>query len=307
MKKKYVICAIILLFSSVIFITGCSELKKTNTLTFTPTYERQSLGCFTPFIHKEKMWQYSQLQFFISNVEVKNHHGQWQNIPLSENKYQSDNVALLGEYCQATTINHATIEKAANQIDQGHWQLLFEQPLALSNISQLRFTLGVPFSLNHQNPLLQKSPLNVPNMFWVWQTGHKFFRLDMEEVNNLDQKDNWLFHLGSTGCKAPSALRAPKQRCDKGNQVSITLDIAGKEFEKVSLDLAQLFSGLMITEENSCQSGSYNDSCLPLFKNIGLIEGDKQTVFMLHPIDKKNTDNTRQATNNTTSNIKQSK
>ena len=93
MKKKYAICTIILLISGAIFIIGCSELKKTKALTFTPTYERQSLGCFTPFIHKEKTWQYSQLQFFISNVEVKNNHGQWQSIPLSENKYIDDCIS----------------------------------------------------------------------------------------------------------------------------------------------------------------------------------------------------------------------
>lgn len=294
-----------LLITSLIVLVGCSEVKKTRVLTFTPTYKSEILNCLTSFKHEEKTWQYSQLQFFISNIEVKAHDGQWQVWQLSETKYQTENVALLGEYCQGSEIknqNNAKVSEINTNIEQiskqkndktnqGNWQLLFEQPQELSNFSQLRFTLGVPFSLNHQNPLLQKSPLNVPNMFWVWQTGHKFFRLDMEEVNENSKKDSWQFHLGSTGCKAPSALRAPKQPCENANLATITLDLDGtylkrKEFggnqlSGIHLDLAELFSGLVITQENSCQSGPYSESCLPLFKDVGLVEGKNQRIFML--------------------------
>ena len=268
-----------LFFSIAIFVfslSGCGDVKEAasvknnlhNTLTFSPKYQNRTLKCLSPFIHQGKAWQYSQLQLFVSDVEVKINTGQWLVWQLSKNKYQSDNVALLGEYCQGNAIKQQQIK--------GNWQLLFEQSIDPSTISQLRFTLGVPFSLNHQNPLLQSSPLNIPNMFWVWQTGHKFFRLDMEEVNDLEQKDNWQFHLGSTGCKAPSPLRSPKTPCINGNQVKITLDInesiKGEGFESINIDLTSLFSELIITKQNSCQSEPENDSCLPLFKTMGLLQ-----------------------------------
>lgn len=256
-------------------LSGCGDIKSTNTinksLTFIPKYKNELLKCLSPFRHQNKTWHYSQLQFFVSEIEVKNQDGQWKVWPLADNKYQGDNVALLGEYCQVNKD-----KSQSKQVVQGNWQLVFEHAIAPSKIGQLRFTVGVPFLLNHQNPLLQPSPLNVPNMFWVWQSGHKFFRLDMEEVNELDQKDNWQFHLGSTGCKAPSPLRAPTKPCINGNQAKITVDLKVNTqkngFQNIEVDLASLFSDLIITKQNSCQSEPYNDSCLPLFKTIGMSE-----------------------------------
>ncbi|MCJ8319867.1 MAG: metallo-mystery pair system four-Cys motif protein [Colwellia sp.] len=267
-------------FVIAINLSGCGSDKAadtltssfTNTLTFIPKYENKPLQCFSPFSHQAKIWQYSQLQFFVSEVEVKDQEGQWQTWQFTKNKYQSSEVALLGEYCQNDKIK----KQSSHQSRRGNWQLSFEQAIEPSAISQLRFTLGVPFSLNHQNPLLQPSPLNVPNMFWVWHSGHKFFRLDMEEINELDRKDNWQFHLGSTGCKAPSPLRAPKNPCINGNQAKITIDIKtktqGSGFQSIDVDLTSLFAGFIMTKQNSCQSEPENESCLPLFKVIGLPE-----------------------------------
>ena len=36
----------------------------------------------------------------------------------------------------------------------------------------------MPWQLNHQNPLTASSPLNISEMFWSWQLGHKFLRFD---------------------------------------------------------------------------------------------------------------------------------
>tara|TARA_B110000091_G_scaffold199979_1_gene230309 strand:+ start:2954 stop:3829 length:876 start_codon:yes stop_codon:yes gene_type:complete len=265
---------------AILLLIGCNDVEDIDTLTFIPKYQNTPLKCSSSFNHQGKTWQYSQLQFFISEIEVKNSDGQWQTWPLLENKHQTSGVALLGEYCQTSKLKH--------KLKQENWQLLFEQAIDVKTFSQLRFTLGVPFVLNHQNPLLQPSPLNVPNMFWVWQTGHKFFRLDMKEVNEVKQKDNWQFHLGSTGCKAPSALRTPKVPCRNGNQTKIILDIkeSSKEnsLESIDVNLEQLFSGLMITRKNSCQSEFNNKSCLALFKNIGLVTSPSQDLFKLTKI-----------------------
>jgi len=280
----------LVLFIIVPNLSGCGDNNATDnlknnlnrTLNFSPKYQNKTLKCLSPFSHQGKSWQYSQLQFFVSEVEVKDQNGKWQIWQLTENEYQSSNVALIGEYCQSNKVKQQSVHTR-----EGNWQLSFEQVIEPSTISQLRFTLGVPFYLNHQNPLLQASPLNVPNMFWVWQTGHKFFRLDMEEVNEFSQKDNWQFHLGSTGCKAPSPLRAPKNLCVNGNQAKITLDIKantqGKELPSIDVDLSHLFSGLITTKQNSCQSEPDNNSCLPLFKSVGLlvpkVKSQRQSLF----------------------------
>ena len=43
--------------------------------------------------------------------------------------------------------------------------------LDASAISGVRFTLGIPFALNHADVGALPSPLNVPTMFWSWQGG----------------------------------------------------------------------------------------------------------------------------------------
>ncbi len=269
----------------VTLLSGCSDINtNTNSLTFTPKYNNKLLKCFSSFIHQDKKWQYSQLQFFISEVAVKDNNGQWQVWPLSDNQYQSNNIALLGEYCQASPVK----QQADHQLTQGNWQLSFKQAIDLSTFTQLRFTLGVPFSFNHQNPLLQTSPLNVPQMFWVWQSGHKFFRLDIEEqieaANGIDPKDHWQFHLGSTGCKAPSPLRPPNKTCTNANQTKIIMDMDSKSTkpQRIAVDLAALFLGLSITKKNSCQSEPDNDNCLVLFEHLGLIASKAQSTFKWH-------------------------
>src|SRR5690606_516923 len=38
----------------------------------------------------------------------------------------------------------------------------------------LEFRLGVPFKLNHADPLTAKPPLDDGSLFWAWQQGYKF-------------------------------------------------------------------------------------------------------------------------------------
>lgn len=42
------------------------------------------------------------------------------------------------------------------------------------------FDLGVPFALNHADVASAPSPLNVKAMWWSWQGGYKFVRVDMK-------------------------------------------------------------------------------------------------------------------------------
>ena len=53
------------------------------------------------------------------------------------------------------------------------------------SLMSLSFNIGVPFAINHQNPLLQESPLNDSSMFWAWRNGYKFVRWDMQRVVNV--------------------------------------------------------------------------------------------------------------------------
>ncbi len=82
----------------------------------------------------------------------------------------------------------------------------------------IRFTVGVPFGLNHANPLTASAPLDRGDLFWTWQSGYKFLRADFR----VDGRES-SFHLGSTGCSSASALRPPAQPCAQPNRMRVEL------------------------------------------------------------------------------------
>ena len=87
-----------------------------------------------------------------------------------------------------------------------------------SNYRAIRFTVGVPFELNHANPLRALPPLDRGDLFWTWQTGYKFLRAEF-----VLEGTEGAFHLGSTGCSSASALRPPAAPCAQPNRMRVEL------------------------------------------------------------------------------------
>ncbi|WP_199509204.1 MbnP family copper-binding protein [Glaciecola sp. KUL10] len=121
--------------------------------------------------------------------------------------------------------------------------------------TSLNFLIGVPFLQNHANPLTQSSPLNIASMFWSWQMGYKFMRVDLRSST-----DSFAFHLGSTGCQSASRVRAPASECEQPNRVPISLDLKPEHIgiteNEVTINIAiqvdQLLNGITISRENAC-------------------------------------------------------
>jgi uncharacterized repeat protein (TIGR04052 family) len=243
---------------SITLLSGCFQKALPTKITFQAVYKNTAINCASSFsdVHELKSsepqkWQYQQLQFFIHGVEVNTSKNGWQPWLMTTNANQADNVALLGEICERKNGN-------------GYWQLALIPLDKAVVVADIRFTLGVPFALNHLNPLTQPSPLNEASMFWGWQGGHKFMRAEL-----VSQNDDWLFHLGSTGCKALSPVRAPKNECLYPNRVSVSLPFT-LENSTIEFDLALLVRDVGLARKNSCQSAADEESCKKLFKNLGL-------------------------------------
>jgi len=243
---------------------------------FTPVYESTPLSCQTSFHHpsppldfnfkadktaisKQIIWHYQQLQFFIHDVEIHTELNGWQPWSMTTNSHQANDVALLGEVCTEAT-------------QEQYWALELIPLTSTKDITDIRFTLGLPFSLNHLNPLTQPSPLNVSSMFWVWQGGHKFMRIEL-----VSPADNWLFHLGSTGCRASSPIRAPKNECLQPNRILMSMPFPHNS-NNITLDLAVLLNDLHLTKNHSCQSSPKNKHCKKLFKNLGIATKQYQQI-----------------------------
>ncbi len=248
------------------FITGvlllalvaCSGEKTSKQLSVAISFKQQLIGCNSEFKLSDNRWQLGQVQFFIANVELQNHQGQWQPMLLKVTANQSAQLALLGQNCVAG--------------DNGNWQLVFADDLELSQYQKMRFQLGVPFDVNHLNPLTQPSPLNDSSMFWVWQTGHKFARIELQS-----EADNWVFHLGSTGCSSPSVMRPPSKPCRYPNYFSYELPLDNSA--KLALDLSFLLNNITPNAQTSCQSEHDSLSCQQLLINLAK-KGEVQVFRM---------------------------
>lgn len=237
-------------------------------------WQDNEIGCrhtFSP-ASKQSTWYMEQFQFFISDIEVAGKDKTWQTVTLKEGKYQSKNVVLLGGNCRT----HKNVNTSSE-----NWQISFDETNTLPQIHWLRFKLGVPFAQNHLNPISQQSPLNLPSMFWVWQTGHKFVRLE------LASKDaQWLFHLGSTGCASSSVMRAPKQDCKFPNLYTYQLPVLNNQkgnnnLMSLEVQLDKLLSGIDIESQQSCQSEQDVESCRQLFTNLARGDESIEQIFRI--------------------------
>lgn len=229
-----------------LLLISCGDEPKLYKLNFSPTFQGDVLNCNESFSNENIDWQLSQLQFFISHIELQDLNDNWQALPLKSQSKQSDNIVLLGQDCE---------EK-----NSSNWIVSFVNEVADSQFKKVRFSLGVPFELNHLNPLVQSSPLNDSSMFWVWQTGHKFVRFELE-----NEETHWLFHLGSTGCKSPSVMRSPIKNCLNPNLFIFEASIGSNGVE---FDMTELLDGISLHAESSCQSSPENPSCQRLFMNM---------------------------------------
>lgn len=201
-------------------VAGCYPAPSTQ-LTFIVNYQGKTLPCADN----------SSLMWYLSNFSTAQPHS------IAPGQFALPQVALIGANCS----------------DEA-WQVELTSDIDGKSLS---FDLGVPWQLNHQNPLTASAPLNVSEMFWSWQLGHKFLRFDGSE--------RFAFHLGSTGCKSASKLRAPKEPCRFPNRYRFNIE----QFDSsapITFDLDKLFNGVNMAK--SCMSEQHNPVCQQLFINL---------------------------------------
>ncbi len=143
------------------------------------------------------------------------------------------------------------------------------------------FTIGVPDDLNHQDTTLAPSPLNLSSMFWSWQTGYKFARIDMKN-DQAAPDDSWFLHLGATGCTSGGPTEPPASPCTKPNRPRIVISgldggsVAGAFSAALTLDAESLISGadLGFNSDGSppgCMSNPADVvECPPIFDSLGM-------------------------------------
>lgn len=143
----------------------------------------------------------------------------------------------------------------------------------------VRFKLGVPLELNHRNPATAPSPLNLSTLFWAWQSGYKFLRIDGRTT-----VPGFNIHIGSTGCTGDPAAGAVT--CARPNRPEVTLMGFDPTQNVVVADLARLVATTNVnasTGAPGCMADATDPECLTIMPTLGIAMGGgdppSQTFF----------------------------
>jgi uncharacterized repeat protein (TIGR04052 family) len=203
-------------------------------------------------------------RLFVSNVQVRGTDGVWADVTLEQDgTWQSGAVALLdfedGTAGCADSGTSATNARVVGTTSVETWDAV-------------RFELGVPDELNHVDSATAPAPLNAPGMFWVWQSGYKFLRVDFLVPGGTPAR--WNIHLGSTDCTSDAPTQAPDEPCGRPNRPSV--EIPHSPSQPVVLDLGALVAGADLAADTpdtppGCMSSPTEpNDCTPTFTSLGL-------------------------------------
>jgi len=205
----------------------------------------------------------SDFRFYVSNVRLIRADGADVPVALTpDGLWQQDDVALLDFEDGSRTCANGTPE--LRDVVEGR--------VPAGRYSGLRFTVGVPFEKNHRDPTLQPSPLNLTRMFWTWNAGYKFLRLDLR-TSGLPQ--GWVVHLGSTGCSPGGTPLDVPTACRFPNDVRVDLPAFDPDGDAVRVDLRTLLAGADVDVNQpetaaGCMSAQDDRDCAAIFQAFGL-------------------------------------
>ncbi|RLB45103.1 MAG: metallo-mystery pair system four-Cys motif protein [Deltaproteobacteria bacterium] len=150
----------------------------------------------------------------------------------------------------------------------------------------VRFTMGVPFGQNHNiDVATAPAPLNVTSMFWNWQGGYKFLRIDGVSAGI---SEGWRQHLGSTGCDGDPT--GGVTACTNTNSVAVAFDGFDATANTIVADLALLLQDTDIDTNTAdtppgCMATITDPDCAGVFANLGLdhlgVAGGTQAFFRM--------------------------
>jgi uncharacterized repeat protein (TIGR04052 family) len=210
-------------------------------------------------------------RLFVHDVELVRRSGEHVALRLTDDgAWQRDGVALLdfedgsGSCETGSTDTNVSLRGSAPPHD---------------DYVGLAFTVGVPERLNHLDAATAPAPLNVPGMWWSWQGGYKYVRID---IASDDHPGGFFFHLGGTNCDGSPAEGFT---CQYSNLARV--ELASNALGTVVVNAATLYRTLDLTEHpdpetdhvSGCMAFSGDPECPAMFGAFGLaFEMDGETA-----------------------------
>lgn len=205
----------------------------------------------------------TDFRLYVHDVRLIDANGKETPVKLEQDgKWQVDNIALLD------------FENGSGPCGNGTADIhdFIKGTVPVGNYTGVKFTVGVPFERNHADPAKAPSPLNLTQLFWVWNSGYKFARIEMT-TTRLPR--GWMLHLGSTGCQPGGSAQTLPTNCTFANRAEIALTGFNVNSDIVITDLKKLLDGANVDVNqpktpSGCMSGQNDADCAPLFANLGL-------------------------------------
>ena len=191
-------------------------------------------------------------------------------VPLTldqDGRWQRDDLALLDFEDGTGTCANGTAET--------HTSVTGSVPAG--TYTGVKFVLGVPFDRNHRDPVASPPPLNLSQLFWVWNAGYKFARLDFKTTG---QPQGWVLHLGSTDCSPRETKLTVPTSCAHPNRVEVALAPFDPDRDAVVADVRTLLASSNVDVNTpdtaaGCMSGQNDPECGPIFERLGLPFGSR--------------------------------
>jgi uncharacterized repeat protein (TIGR04052 family) len=213
-------------------------------------------------------------RFYLHDVSLLHERRGWLPLELDRGTFQAQNLALLdfenGCGPDGTEEMHTTLSGSVASPDR--------------DFVGLRFTLGVPPGENFIDLTGAAPPLDVTGMFWTWQVGYKYVKLDGSSPAEGGGINPFFLHLGASACPGDNPQAPPSAACAEPNLASFELLEFSPITQRVVADLASLFAStdLSFNTEGTapgCMSEPNDPECLTLLPRLGIDDGTRQKFF----------------------------
>lgn len=211
-------------------------------------------------------------RFYVHDLALLDASGQARAVSLDATSFQGDGIALLDfeEGCgpDGTDEIHTTVTGT----------------VAPGDYTGVRFTLGVPTEKNFIDLAAAAPPLDVTGMFWTWQNGYKFLKVDGSSPAMDAGINPFFIHLGSAGCPGDNAQAPPAGACSAPNRVTFELSEFSPGSGTIVAELGEVLATTDLafnTDETGpgCMSELNDPECLTILPRMGVDDAEQQLLF----------------------------
>ena len=217
----------------------------------------------------------TDLRFYVYDVNLVTAEGVASPVSLTPGTFQSSTVALLDFEDGCGTDGTPAMNTSVSGTVTG------------GPFTKLRFTLGVPPAQDYLDITTATAPLDVTGMYWVWQYGYKFFKMDASAAipdTGSGTSTPFFLHLGSSGCPGTDPTAPPSSPCEYPNQAAIELAGFDAASSTVVADVAAVLGASDVTVNMAgtapgCMSEEADIDCFPILPRMGVNSAAPQVLF----------------------------